>query len=202
MKAYTYLIGWSHHSKYYYGVRYAKGCNTNELWKTYYTSSKYVKQFYEKYGEPDIIEVRQSFNDIEQARLHEHKVLRRLNVTNNDIWLNQTDNMSISLESSMYKHTPEICLKKSKSHKGKKHSEETKKKMSKTHKGLNTWSKGKKRPEHSKRMWGINNPNVKPIMYNGKYFPMVKDLKQHLKEDKKMSSWEIRKLISQIRGGE
>lgn len=31
---YTYLIGWSSHNKFYYGVRYAKGSNPNELWKS------------------------------------------------------------------------------------------------------------------------------------------------------------------------
>lgn len=35
MTPYTYLIGWSKHNKFYYGVRYAKNSNPKELWITY-----------------------------------------------------------------------------------------------------------------------------------------------------------------------
>lgn len=52
---YTYLIGWSNQNKWYYGVRTAKNCHPGDLWTTYFTSSKYVKQFITQYGEPDII---------------------------------------------------------------------------------------------------------------------------------------------------
>jgi hypothetical protein len=40
---YTYLIGWSHLNKWYYGRRTAKGCHPSELWVKYFTSSKSVK---------------------------------------------------------------------------------------------------------------------------------------------------------------
>ncbi len=60
---YTYIIGWSLYNKYYYGVRYAKNCNPNDLWKTYFTSSKYVKEFRNNHGEPDIIQVRKTFEN-------------------------------------------------------------------------------------------------------------------------------------------
>ena len=39
MKAYTYLIGWPDHNKWYYGVRYAKGSDPADLWNPYTTSS-------------------------------------------------------------------------------------------------------------------------------------------------------------------
>ena len=42
---YTYIIGWSSLNKWYYGVRYAKNCKPEDLWKTYFTSSKHVKEF-------------------------------------------------------------------------------------------------------------------------------------------------------------
>ena len=98
--AYTYLIGWSNLNKYYYGVRFAKDCHPDELWVSYYTSSKHVHYFYEKHGEPDIIQIRKIFDNIQSARLWEHKVLRRMNVVDSHIWLNMTDNISISLEAS------------------------------------------------------------------------------------------------------
>jgi len=42
---YTYLIGWTSTNKYYYGVRFAKNCNPSELFITYFTSSKHVKNY-------------------------------------------------------------------------------------------------------------------------------------------------------------
>lgn len=92
---YTYLIGWSDLNKFYYGVRYSKKAHLNELWKTYFTSSKVVKRFRKKYGEPDIIQVRKTFDSSEKAMLWENKVLKRMNCSYSDVWLNQTDNISI-----------------------------------------------------------------------------------------------------------
>lgn len=95
MKPYTYLIGWSRLNFYYYGVRFSKNCHPKDLFKTYFTSSQLVKEYILKYGNPDIIQVRKTFNDIKSARLWEHKVLRRLKVLTNSKWLNKTDNISI-----------------------------------------------------------------------------------------------------------
>lgn len=88
---YTYLIGWSNHNKYYYGVRFAKNCNPDDLWKTYFTSSDKVKKSRLEFGEPDIVEVRKTFVDTKSARLWESKVLRKMNAVSDQRWLNQTD---------------------------------------------------------------------------------------------------------------
>lgn len=85
---YTYLIGWSKIDKWYYGVRYATNCDPALFWIVYFTSSDVVKQYRNDYGEPDVIEIRKTFNDAESARIWEHKVLKRLNVQFNDKWLN------------------------------------------------------------------------------------------------------------------
>lgn len=90
--SYTYLLGWSKHNKFYYGVRFAKGCHPNDLWISYFTSSKYVKEFRKHYGEPDIIQVRRTFDNTASARLWEEKVLKRLNVIKREDFLNRTDN--------------------------------------------------------------------------------------------------------------
>ena len=58
---YTYVIGWSTLGKWYYGCRYAKKCDPAELWVSYHTSSKYVKEMRKNFGEPDIVEVRRIF---------------------------------------------------------------------------------------------------------------------------------------------
>lgn len=85
---YTYLIGWSSLSKYYYGVRFAKNCHPNDLWVKYFTSSKTVKKYRELYGEPDIKQIRKTFSDKESAILWEERVLRRLDIKNNNKMLN------------------------------------------------------------------------------------------------------------------
>ena len=87
--AYTYLIGWSDKNQWYYGVRYAKNANPNELWESYYTSSKHVKAMRKEHGEPDIIQVRRVFNCPLKAREYEAKVLKKLNVHHDDKWLNK-----------------------------------------------------------------------------------------------------------------
>lgn len=86
---YTYLIGWSQHDKWYYGVQTKKHANLNDLWVRYFTSSNIVKAFRKIYGEPDIIQVRRLFTDRASAIKWEIKVLERMKVTSSDKWLNQ-----------------------------------------------------------------------------------------------------------------
>lgn len=92
MIPYTYLIGWSAQNRYYYGARWSRDCDPKDLWTSYFTSSKHVKEFRKKHGEPDIIQVRQVFSSVDKCRLYESKVLRRLNVIHEDKWLNKNIN--------------------------------------------------------------------------------------------------------------
>jgi hypothetical protein len=99
---YTYLIGWSKLDKWYYGAEYgskSKTANPLNLWKTYFTSSEYVKEFREQYGEPDIIQVRKIFTNENQCKIWEYKVLSRLNVINSDKWLNKSNNNELYITS-------------------------------------------------------------------------------------------------------
>jgi len=86
---YTYLIGWSAHNVWYYGRRTGTGCHPSDLWDSYFTSSKWVKQFRQLHGEPDVVEVRRVFASSEQARRWENKVLTRLNAAKDDRFLNK-----------------------------------------------------------------------------------------------------------------
>lgn len=104
MQPYTYLIGWKNQNKFYYGVRYANGCDPTEFLVTYFTSSIEVKKMIESHGLPDIVQIRRVFNSIEKARLWEHKVLRRMQVVKSDKWLNQTDNKSIAPRTGSLNH--------------------------------------------------------------------------------------------------
>lgn len=91
---YTYLLGWSKHQMFYYGVRYAKDACPEDLWVSYKTSSIYVKEFVDVYGDPDIIQVRKVFTTILSAKLWESKVLKRIGAVKREDFLNKTDNVS------------------------------------------------------------------------------------------------------------
>ena len=118
--AYTYLIGWKDLNRFYYGVRFSKNCRPEDLWTSYFTSSKHVKSFVKEHGNPDIIEIRKNFEDVNKARLWEGKVLKKMNVVQNDKWINKTDNKSID---------PTLAALGPKKQIGIKRSEETKEKL-------------------------------------------------------------------------
>ena len=92
---YTYLIGWKDLNLWYYGVRYSQKAYPEDLWKTYFTSSKKVKEIREKHGEPDVIEVRKKFATPEKAILWESKVLKRMKCSKRKDFLNIVDNTGI-----------------------------------------------------------------------------------------------------------
>ncbi len=98
---FTYLIGWSAYNKWYYGVRYAKGCSPKDLWKTYFTSSRVVKQFRKDFGEPDVIQIRKTFTSKKSATMHEYKVLNRLDASNNTKFLNKCNGVPIITKESI-----------------------------------------------------------------------------------------------------
>ena len=188
---YTYLIGWQTQNKWYYGVRFAKGCHPNDLWNPYKTSSKHVKKMIEENGNPDIIQIRKIFKDQNAARVWESKVLKKMNVIKDNRFINKSDNISIALECSMYKHTNETRLKKSMMRIGKKHSEETKTKIRQSNSGRkNLYLVGKKNPEHSKLM-AYNTPNAKPVLYEG----VVYNTKKEMMLRTGISLYNINKLI-------
>ena len=94
MKPYTYLIGWPEHNIWYYGVRYANGCDPSDLWNPYKTSSTHVSAFAAEHGDPPVRLIRRVFEDTMSARLWENRVLKRMKVVGNNIWLNKHDSMS------------------------------------------------------------------------------------------------------------
>lgn len=94
---YTYLIGWKELNLWYYGVRYAKGCNPLDLWNPYKTSSNYVRDLVNQYGKPTIIQVRRIFESVDKARNWETTVLKRIRAVQSDKWINKNDSISIDL---------------------------------------------------------------------------------------------------------
>lgn len=76
--------------KHYYGVRYSNNSDPTELWRTYFSSSKIVKQLIVEYGASSFIaEVRRTFETPADALLWEQKVLRRLDAASREDWLNR-----------------------------------------------------------------------------------------------------------------
>ena len=86
---YTYCITFKPTGQRYYGVRYAKDCHPDDLWKTYFTSSKEIKRLILLYGVSSFeYEVRRVFNTSVQARDWEAKVLTRLDAHKSSKWIN------------------------------------------------------------------------------------------------------------------
>lgn len=90
-KPYTYLIGWPSLNKWYYGVRYAKNCCPDDLWVSYFTSSRLVKNFVTQHGDPVVREIRKTFFSIQEAQQWESRVLKKLKVVANEKWINGHD---------------------------------------------------------------------------------------------------------------
>jgi hypothetical protein len=103
---YTYFIGWSTMNKWYYGVRYSKrtkciyssGCHPDDLWVTYFTSSKEVKNYIRTYGHPDIIKIRKTFTTAKKAMKWERTVLHRIDAKNREDFLNKSNGVVTSYD--------------------------------------------------------------------------------------------------------
>jgi hypothetical protein len=100
---YTYLIGWSHYKKFYYGVRFSKDCHPSDLFVKYFTSSKSVACMINEHGMPDIIQIRKTFSNEKDARCWEHKVLSRIKAVERNDFLNRTDNLFPFCKSNILK---------------------------------------------------------------------------------------------------
>ena len=153
---FTYLITHIPTGKRYYGVRYRKGCHPSDIGTKYFSSSKVIKKMIAEDGLDKFkFEVRRTFANADKAIDWEVRVLTRLKVANNDLWLNECQTKVPNWEgkkrsdsnkkkiSILHKGKPkslEHRQKLSASLKGKPLSEERKAKM----KGRTAWNKGKK----------------------------------------------------------
>ena len=87
MKAYTYTIQHLPTKKIYYGVRKS---TTIDIGTTYFSSSKLIKQMLQSEPTENFkFKVRKQFSSYEEARLHETKVLSRIQAVTNPMVLNQ-----------------------------------------------------------------------------------------------------------------
>lgn len=89
---YTYLIGWSHLDRWYYGARVANWLPPEQdLWHIYKTSSKHVGVMVENHGDPDVIEVRRTFTNKKHAFRWEARVLKKLRAKQSPRWINKSN---------------------------------------------------------------------------------------------------------------
>lgn len=89
MQPYTYYIYHRPTNKHYYGVQYGKMSCPDNLWKTYFTSSKKIKSLIRQYGKDSFhVEIRKLFDSPKKAKLWENKVLRKMKVLHREDWLN------------------------------------------------------------------------------------------------------------------
>lgn len=169
---FTYLLKFKPTGQLYYGVRFAKKCNPSELWTTYFTSSRVIKNLIAKYGRNAFdIEIRKTFETKDQAVLWESRVLKKIDAATNSGWLNKSNGdskfracgeftelhkqkISNALSGRVLPDAVKQKLKGRKSPKamlGKKHSEETKQKMSKSAIGRIGYWDGKIRSDDTKQ---------------------------------------------------
>lgn len=151
---FTYLIKFTNPETktvlFYYGVRYARNCHPSQLFVSYFTNSKAIKNLIKQFGIDNFCyEVRKEFpNDPIKAHAWEQKVLTRIDAAHRRDFINMSVGGKVlcMIGDDNPSSRPEVKQKISKSVKkyyetnpnpffGKKHSDETKLKISKKNKG-------------------------------------------------------------------
>lgn len=103
----------------YYGVRYAKGCHPSDLWQTYFTSSRVIKNLLIQYGKGDFtVKVRRTFESKEEAIEWEARVLTRIDASRSPNWINRTNGNGRWFNQGGYRHTDKARRRQSISKKG------------------------------------------------------------------------------------
>jgi len=179
MIPFTYLVKHIPTNRYYYGVKFKKGCHPNDLWTKYFTSSKKVKGLIKKYGKKSFqFEIRKTLKTAQQAMAREFKVLRRMKDVERKDFLNQSDNKRIDpkllSKMRMGKGNPMYGKKMTKKHKliikntlikrykkiehhtkGRKHTPAFLKFLSKINKGKNNKMYGVKMSKESRKKMSV-----------------------------------------------
>jgi len=140
---FTYLLTFLPTGQQYYGVRTKRGCQPADLWNSYYTSSKLVRQLIAEHGRDAFeVEIRRTFQTKEAALLWEHRVLRRVDAARNPHWLNKNNGDRKFINNGITMN-------------GKKHTEDAKRRMSENSKGHRNGKFGKPLSEETKKKLSI-----------------------------------------------
>lgn len=188
---YTYLIGWTEINKWYYGSEYKnnrKGiAHPDNLWRTYFTSSKLVQKIRNQYGEPDIIRIRKIFRDADSAISWESRVLQKMKVVNNDMWLNmQCGDGKFRRKSGPYKITEQTRekLRRPRS----KRTPEQNKRNSEARLGIKRSKESIEKQKETIRLKGFNTAEhmlSRGMTNKGKTFIMSEETKRKISETRK-----------------
>lgn len=143
---YTYCITFLKTNQRYYGVKFSKNSAPSDLGKSYFSSSKLVKQLIEKHGvDSFIFEVRRVFTCSDKARSWESKVHRRLNCAESIFWLNKhNQGEKFNFDWSGMKRSVDFKRKISEANRTRVITDATKELWSKQRKGRSPWNKGLK----------------------------------------------------------
>lgn len=203
---YTYLIKNLTTGKVYYGCQYSKNCHPNNLWKTYFTSSEYVRELINKYGKNDFVyEVRKTFKSKTEALNWERKVLRRLNASFSNVFINRNNGGLTTYANHCWvkkgnetRFVDEYCIKDYLNAgwvRGRYFDTKIREKISKSKKGQSSPNKGKKMTEEKRAQCRQNAMGNKSksleCTINGIRYPSMKDAM----EDLNLSRYHIRKII-------
>ena len=200
---YTYYLFHLSTGKKYYGAQYGKNANPSNLWTTYFSSSKKVKELIKQYGKDSfVVQIRKTFSNVVDTHNWEQKVLRRIKAIERDDWLNQSTSVSpfrwhgphtqesknkqsrIQLSKKRtFQMSEEQKLKLSIAHKGKKLSEETKQKISLSEKGKKLSEETKARMRKPKSLEHRHNMSLARTGLKRKPFSKIHIL--HLKQSSK-----------------
>lgn len=152
---FTYSLFCSTTKQYYYGVRYGKGCHPDQLWSSYFTSSKTVSQLIEQHGKDAFeIRIRKVFDCPKKALEWEQRLLERVNAINRKDWINLS-------HGTTFRHNETL-------------SEATKQKMSEMRKGKKLTTP--RDPEHTAKLVAARKRNGKQAWNKG--MPMSDERKQ------------------------
>lgn len=148
-RPFVYVVMWTRLNQAYIGVRYARGCDPSDLWNTYFTSSEYVAKFREQNGEPDHIEVLETFLTAREAIEAEKEIISTFELHRSPVFLNMNS-------AGTFVMTDEIRQKISSSKMGLKHSEASRLKMSETRKGRVMSEETRAKISASRKGWKVN----------------------------------------------
>ena len=94
---FTYCITFLPTGQRYYGVRYSikEVAHPDQLWTTYFTSSKIIKDLIKEYGVDSFFtQIRKTFTDGDTANASETKFLTKIDAANSQDWLNDHNGSS------------------------------------------------------------------------------------------------------------
>ena len=137
MKPFAYLITSKIDGRRYYGIKFSKDADPDQLWTTYFTSSKEVRAKVVKYGaDAFTAEVRKVFETAEQAINWESRFLTRINAALREDWMNKSNGyLCMGSINKGRKKTAEHLENWKMVRKGHTVSEETKKKIGDANRG-------------------------------------------------------------------